>query len=297
MNWSRTKSIFIICFLLLDLFLGYQLYKQQKANQLESISDVSVPNFESTVKIDTQLPSKIEKVKTVKGDRIAFKKDDNTLIKELQSLKGTEDDPVLSFTSDGSKLRATFHKKVEASESQTGWRSFLEDYVYKGSEYRFWSYQEEQNEFTFVQTYQHQPVIASYKQDTTTKKQVVPQQEVVALNVKVDKEGYVKGYTQTYLDLESVSESTPSVVDPKKAIQILWDENKLPVTQNPVITKVELSYYSISNPTGTSQGPTTDEEQTLAFAPSWHVVVESDRGTEDYFVVAVGGSIQTLGTE
>ena len=49
MDWSRIKTIFIIAFLILDLFLLTQFLNKHKTNQFEVKSDVS---FEESLKAD-----------------------------------------------------------------------------------------------------------------------------------------------------------------------------------------------------------------------------------------------------
>ena len=59
MNWSRTKSIFIVVFLILNSFLGYQLWEKMQTKQLE-LAQLSESSLEEllalrNIMMDTEL--------------------------------------------------------------------------------------------------------------------------------------------------------------------------------------------------------------------------------------------------
>lgn len=71
MNWSRTKTVFIMTFLLLNLFLGYQLYEVNDENQLSLISGNSTQDRlrENKISIDVELPDDLEEVEYLVGEK------------------------------------------------------------------------------------------------------------------------------------------------------------------------------------------------------------------------------------
>ncbi len=42
MEWNKTKTIFIIAFLILDIFLGYQFFEKRSSSEYEVIKNSNV---------------------------------------------------------------------------------------------------------------------------------------------------------------------------------------------------------------------------------------------------------------
>lgn len=278
MNWSRTKLIFIVAFLVLDLFLGTQLYQKQKnADQIESLPngpDSEEKLKENEIDMPSDLPQ-VDKATYVKGEPVMFADKDGHLNSEVKKLeKNDKDKKVQKFSLRSGKhtLTSTLKKARELSKDDD-FEAYLQRYVYKGSEYRLWKKGETDDSFDFVQTFHDRPVFSKDKNQ-------------IALQVKTEDEK-ITGYRQRYLKLTG-SGDEKELIEPEKAVKKLSDENKL--TFGDTVTQIELSYLNL-----------TQEElgEVKVFIPEWHILVKADKGDPDdeYFVNALTGEIQTLEEE
>ncbi|WEG12813.1 two-component system regulatory protein YycI [Pullulanibacillus sp. KACC 23026] len=284
MNWSKTKTIFIICFLLLDIFLTYQLISRQKGAQNQENSTQS--SFSQYIKnkdiqINTTLPDTVGTLTFLSGSYQDFGNSSNkALSKALKALAGPAKKPVQMFTTDtqSTVLKSTFVNKVSVPETQTDQQTFLNEYVYMGDQYRFWSYDKDEKIYKFIQTYNGHPVFSITNGHLNT------------LDMTLDKSGkYITGYTQSFVNIKK-EKSTKLGVQPMEAIQQLWEKNMLSPINKPVIQAVELGYINMSENSDQSQ------PQPFAYLPAWYIEVKTT-ATQDvkrYFVTAITGRIQTI---
>lgn len=275
MNWSRTKLIFIIAFLILDLFLGTQLYQKQKnADQVESLPngpDSEEKLKENEIGMPPDLPQ-IEQASRVKGEPVTFADEDGHLKPEVKKLeKKGKDKKVqkISVSSGGQTLTSKL-KKARPMRKQSKDDDFeapLKKYVYKGDEYRLWKKGGTDGSFEFVQTFHDRPVFSTNKK---------------ALEVKTE-DDQIKGYRQTYLMLSGSGEQK-DVIEPIKAVEKLLEDNELAFKDT--VTHIELGYLN-----------STEEEadEVKVFIPEWHIQVQKDKGEaeDEYFVNALTGEVQT----
>ncbi len=281
MNWSKTKNIFIICFLLLDVFLAYQLFLRQQSAQDQSSNQVQ-ENFneyvkDKNIKINTQLPDRNPSVHFLSGAYVNFtNSSDQDLQQKLTALAGPQKKPIqtFSFGTDKTILQSTFSSKVPFPKTQSGQQSFLTQYVYQGDNYRFWSYDKADQIYKFIQTYNGHPVFSMVNGKLNT------------LDVSLTKDGnYITGYVQSYI---TVKPGKPAKlgVQPMDALQKLWNNNKLQAIDQPTIEKMELGYINISE--------NNDQPQTLSYLPAWYVEVKTKDVLNQYFVTGINGEIQSI---
>lgn len=281
MNWSKTKTIFIICFLLLDIFLGYQLVLRQKIadDQVSNYTESSFSQYLKTskIKINTPLPDGNQSVTFLSGKYLDFGAIGNKDLKvALQQLSGSKKDPVQKFQIEtpSTVIKSTFRTKVAVPQTQSDQQLFLKQYVYQGDKYRFWSYDKAQHVYKFIQTYNGHPVFSVINKKLNT------------LILKTDDTGkWVTGYTQTFIIIKEEHQATLGI-QPMDAIQQLWDKNKIPIIDRPIIEQMELGYISLSE--------NGDVSQTLAYLPAWYIEVKTNHAIKHYFVTGIYGRIQTI---
>ncbi|MBM7645505.1 regulatory protein YycI of two-component signal transduction system YycFG [Scopulibacillus daqui] len=275
MNWSKTKTIFIICFLLLDLFLGYQLYERQVRNEnydnlvQNSAEDILQKN---NIKIDVPIPDVENKnITFLKGRSLKFVDSSGDLIDDLKTLEGSKDNPKEKITAfkNGTLIEGTLSKPVPVPKNKSEREDFLNQYIYKGSDYSYWKLDEENHMMLFVQKYEDKPVFIKDRKDIN----------ILQLLIS---DGKVTGYRQTYFKFKKTNQL--DIINPTTAINNLWSKNVLPVSEHPKIKKIQLGYYNLVGDVNTNQP--------LIFVPVWYFKVKTDSGQHEYFVNAVSGSVQ-----
>ncbi|REJ16845.1 MAG: transcriptional regulator [Caldibacillus debilis] len=249
MDWSRAKTIFIITFLILNIFLGVQLIMQKNQNKFDLIKETSI---EERLKADEitfpELPQEPTEGTYVEAEEKMFRED------ELAFLRGQDIDlsggtTVLSTLKDPYPLKKDWQEK-DANE-------FVLNYVYKGDEYVFGEFREDENQIIYYQTYNNFPF---FKNSSG--------QLVLTLNNNNE----IVSYRQTMLD--HVKElKKQELLTAYEALVTLY--NKRLLRSGNKITKVEIGYYTLV-PVRSSQ----------LLAPTWRFSVE---GGDDLFVNAVEG--------
>lgn len=256
-DWSRTKTIFIITFFVLDLFLGYQLYQKESENQFEYIS-------ESSVKIEDQLknagityeelPEVPKKLSHVIGETHTFSKDE---IAEVSS-----DELTFTASEDNKSLHASFDEPITMIGAEGEAKSVLASYALFSDEYILSEHLSEKGkELVFIQTYEERPI---YQKEESPNGQII---------VQLNKDGNVKSFSQTYLNTSEEGKEQ-EILSAIKAINQLYNKNKL--ENEDEITQIELGYYSLI------------EGKVQVLAPTWYIEVNEER---HYYINAINGLI------
>jgi regulatory protein YycI of two-component signal transduction system YycFG len=273
-------TIFIICFLLLDIFLGYQLVLRQKSadDQVSNFTESSFSQYikNKNIQINAPLPDGNQSVTFLSGRYLDFGEAGNKGLQQtLQQLAGPKKTPVQTFQVEtpSTVIKSKFTNKVAVPQTQTDQQIFLKQYVYQGDQYRFWSYSKTQHIYKFIQTYNGHPVFSVINKKLNT------------LNLQTDSTGkWMEGYTQTFIDIKEEHQAKLNV-QPMDAIQQLWDKNKIPIDR-PVIEQMELGYINLSE--------NGDQSQSLAYLPAWYIEVKTNQAINHYFVTGIYGRIQTI---
>lgn len=254
MDWSRTKSIFIIVFSILNIFL-YTLY-------LESYTEaVNYSNLTEPV-VDDRL----------EGDNITYPDDlttepgDEPYMSGTRKVFTTEDVPAENTRAavvDDYMLNVAFNEPIRLGDNKNkdSLEAFLAANIYEGDEYVLWDIIEEENKAIFYQVIDDKTLYHSDSGKVT---------------LLWNDDGHAVRYEQTiFTDLVENAQSK-DLIAPKRAIETLY-QNRL-LEQNSNVTSVTLGYSVY----------VAVSDDTRMFLPTWRVVVELDDGTiADYFVNAV----------
>ncbi|WP_042352928.1 two-component system regulatory protein YycI [Bacillus massiliigorillae] len=253
MDWSKTKTIFIVVFLVLNMFLLYQYIQKRSSNGLEVIAESTIedklkeneityktlpkqPNKEQYLSAKSKLFSD-EELKKLKNQRVQKEKNQQIYASEFKPLQL------------GEKIHS------EALDS------FVKENVLHGDQYRFWKVDEIGNVIIYYQTY---------------KGKMIFNNSSAKLELKMDDKRQVISYTQTYLDdIDEQFNEKDDVIPAIKAIETLF--NKGSIQPNNEITNVELGYINILQDTASH-----------ILTPIWHVEINNE---DDFFVNALDGRI------
>ncbi|WP_054636263.1 two-component system regulatory protein YycI [Thalassobacillus sp. C254] len=256
MDWSKTKTIFIVTFLLLNSFLVYQLIQKQNASELNVRAEMTLQQrFEdNNIRITENLPDEINEGRHIVGKRTPVPQEAIDAVDEEEILFPDEH-------AMGVVLDEPYSISNDNVNEDIG--SFLESEIYNGEQYRFASWDQENQNLVFYQTYQGSTVYTDQEE-----------QLVLFLN----DEGDVTSYLQSFLEVEEHGRKR-ELLSPLKAIESLLNEQLL--TFNSVVSQVELGYYSYFSPLGESQ----------VFAPMYRIEIDEE---SFYLVNAIDGGIQEL---
>lgn len=260
MDWNKTKTIFIVIFLLLNVFLGYQLYQRKTENKIEMLEQSSVENRLEALNIKYgKIPDRTEKKSYISGQSELF------MESELKKLPNQKIEII-----DRTTVVATLDKPVLLPKAglETVVREFLKEYVLYGKDYLFLEMDEVEKTITCYEKYGDQPIFENKK---------------AMLTLYLNDKNEVTSYEQTYLFITTQG-SKKEILRPLKVLERLVEHNKLPY--NSRVKEMEFGYYSLPD--------LTEDVQVLA--PTWHVVVEQESDThkpiENHFYInAIDGDM------
>ncbi|MGV3464679.1 MAG: two-component system regulatory protein YycI [Heyndrickxia sp.] len=262
MEWSKTKTMFILVFLILDLFLATQFFNKYSKSQVDVVQNTS---DEERLKADEITYDPLPQ-ETISGQYIKAKSKifTNKDIKKLQKNQSA------LLTKDRTDITSYFTKPIVISGKidENSMDNIMKQYVLYSDEYSFWKYDKNMKKITYFQTYQDKKIF-----------QNVNGQITFYLNDKNE----IVSYEQTLLNL-NIGDNLKKEEDVLPPIKIINNlHNKGMLKRKSHIKKPDLGYYT------RVQSP---ELQLLV--PTWHFTVENDGTTENFFVNAFEGEVFDL---
>lgn len=255
MDWSKIKTIFILAFLVLDVYLAFQFMKVRDINNYGYITDAS---FEEKLSNDNitmvDLPKVSEKQQYVSAKAKFFTE------KEINSLHAKN----VSF-GDGTTLRVNLEKplKLSGKFDPEYFNSFVEGMVIHGDQYQFWKVNEQSKTIVYFQKYNNKQFF-----------QNINGQLIFHLNDNNE----VIGYVQTYLEGIEVLTDEQEILAPIRAVETLYKKGLLKPKSN--ITKVELGYSTL-----------VQLSASQVLAPTWRFEIND---SENLYVNAIEGYVIQL---
>lgn len=261
MDWSKTKTIFIIVFSILNVFL-YSVYinNYNEEQELEVLGESNIESDLKNANISVgNLPVSTEKVTYVSGKINTFDNFDFDQVTKNQIIT----------VSDNMIIEGTMKKpeKLEALNEKT-LTEFLKRTVFKGEEYRLWQINKSAREATFFQVMNDKMIF--YNQSATIKVYWSEKEEITK-------------YEQTMFgSLKAVGEKS-MLIKPIQAIKTIFEKGYL--KDHTTISFVNLGYSTLV--------PLTE---TQVLSPTWHIraMVPDENGRkkqQDFFVNAVDNQI------
>ncbi len=263
MDWSRAKTIFILTFLLLNIFLGLQLNEKRDAGNINLLAEATLQERLSEMNISITVDLEEEQLT---GTYISGALDfplAETIEKELASqYVVATDEEVVVVT-----LEEKFPLNLVNNNIEDVARDFVLENIINGSEYEFSDYDEELKQIYFYQTYEGKK-IENYESGR------------LPLILQLDEDFKIVQYEQNYLRIQPIRPQgdEQEVLTSIRAIEKLFNKQLIPSDSD--IHKVELSYYSFFKPLGEVQ----------VFAPMWNIRVNENM----YYVNAIDGAVQNI---
>jgi regulatory protein YycI of two-component signal transduction system YycFG len=254
-DWSKTKTIFIITFLVLDLFLIYQFIEKRNLSQLDLIREASIEEQLETEEITyVQLPKLPDE-----GDYIIYGKAKAFTIDEVKGLKNQDinlEEPKI--------LKSTFIEPVKFSEDNVDTKvvQFVKENIAFGSSYLFWNYDKETKSIILFQHYKNNIFFNN------------PNNFNGLVLLQFNENNELISYVQTLLtDIEEYERE--EMLTSIQAIEHLYKSDYLPSGSE--VTRIEFGYY-----------PLVKLSESQVLTPTWHIIVDDKT---DYYVNAIEGQI------
>ena len=254
MQWDQIKTLLILSFLILNIYLLVQFTEKQEQADLSVLE-----HTEST--IEDQLEAE-----NIKIPNLSNKKYNETFISvepklivndELKKLKELEnqDNEVIQNTLIVSKIDEPI--KVPEKSNQENLNNLLDELVLFPDSYSLWEWNEQANMIVYFQEKFDRPIYYN-------------QSGLVLLYLNEQNE--ITHYTQTVLGEDEENEDSRDLITSMRAIETLYDSDKL--ESNDEITSVEMGFHT--------RVPLDSGVQ--VFAPTWEVEVNDE---SRYFVNAI----------
>ncbi|WP_042147734.1 two-component system regulatory protein YycI [Paucisalibacillus sp. EB02] len=262
MQWGQIKTLFILCFLLLDIYL-LSLVLSQKENEdlgftVERQEQDGQTLESENISIKVELPKPLSNEEFVTIQQKTFKEEEMKLIKSMEN----QDVEVVKNSLIISLLKEAVAIPENATDESIEQLVFSS--VYLGNEYTFEYWDKDRNTLVFFQTKEGRPIY--YNQNGLILVYLNENNEMVA-------------YTQSYLGAPERAKEERSLMKPLDAIMKLHSNNLL--YPNDEITDIEIGYYSTF--------PLDSGRQVLA--PTWKISIKDRRdryvNAVDQYVVSI----------
>lgn len=257
MQWGQIKSLLILSFFVLDIYLFAQfLEKKEQADigVLEHQSSTVEEQLEAESITFNDLPEEEYEETFISVEQRHFKEDE---LKQDKPKK-RQDSYIFNSNMIASNMKKPQEVTVDKPEKLI---DEIQDIVYYPEEYEFWNWNKEHNVLIFFQNKMDRPIY--YNQHGII---------IAFLNEKNE----VTSYVQTMLgETESLAEKR-KLIEPLTAIEKIYEEGKLQTGDD--ITKVNIGFHT----------RVPIESGVQVFAPTWKVNVNEDK---EYFVNAIEGFI------
>ncbi|PEB42990.1 two-component system regulatory protein YycI [Bacillus pseudomycoides] len=264
MDWNRIKTIFIVTFFILDLFLVFQFIQKQDSNQLELMAETKVDQQLKDDKITIgDFPKEPKKDSFITAKNKEFKEED------IRSLKN-QTVTLRDLNTIESKLKEPLLNAKTLSKDK--YSEFLKNYVLDGQKYEFGK--AEATKIYFFQKYKDKPIFYN---------------DHGMIVVDVNEKGEFISYTQTMLtDLKEMGKNEKvkeqEIITAQTALENLYFK-KDEIKQNTHFKEAQIGYATLV---------ASSASNTQVLAPTWNL--KTDRKV-DYFVNAIEGQVIKLGKE
>ncbi|MBJ7895270.1 two-component system regulatory protein YycI [Bacillus atrophaeus] len=252
MEWNKTKSIFIIAFLVLDIFLGYQFFEKRSSSEYDVIKNSSVQTDmnEDHITYGT-LSDNAKEGSRITANQKSFTKE------EIESLKGQK--PKMDMPSDKhkvTKLKMEFTSPIALSKDsvEDDAKALVSSEIQDGEEYKLWKVDKDKKQVIFFQTYQGKYI---YQENGDASEMIG--QVILHLNDKNEVVSYEQSTLDTFKEIQK--ESLISELD---AVESLYYQNLLKA--HSTVKTVKFGYIA--------QYPLTS---TQVLAPVWRITVEYEK--------------------
>ncbi len=258
MDWKTIKTIFIFTFLILNFYLGSELYEKiypDIALKEEALEELKI-EYEGTFPTMNQNLSMVSGTATEYSEKIA---EEFTKKNSNQKVNVNANKIINAYLKEPYSLSTDSENKVELE-------TFIEQYVPEHEQYKYWKHEEKGNRGLYLFRQQKDDV-PFYFSDYIT---------------ETDLTGLIEIYTNEDDEITSYRLTKMNIAEEETDDKLITAEEALLVQNIPsgtTIESIEPVYFTL-----------IDNEGWKVFVPSWHIVTE-DR---ELMVDATDSSVITL---
>ncbi|WP_195258953.1 two-component system regulatory protein YycI [Bacillus paralicheniformis] len=265
MEWNRTKTIFIIVFLILDIFLAFQYFDKRSNNQFPILEKSTLQEDMKADHISYgNLSKETSKGSSISAQKRVFKQS------EIKSLKGQKPKALMNTAKENAltEIEMEFETPIALpkADMETKAREIVNEEIIDGNKYKLWKVNKSGKQIVFFQTYNGNYIFQDRQNDDNTEMGEV----VLYLNNKNE----VVSYKQSMLqDIKEVK--TESLISAVGAVEALYYPDYLKKYSK--IKSAELGYFT--------QYPLASAQ---IFVPVWRIEVErktDDKTIHEEFIV------------
>ncbi|WP_085993824.1 two-component system regulatory protein YycI [Oceanobacillus senegalensis] len=261
MQWGHIKTLFILSFLILNIYLLVQLIDKQKNGDYGMInsqeSSIEERLAVENISIEPDLNMEISDETYILATQKTFTDQE---VEQLEN-KDNQEITIIDNKLIVSQLDQPISLSKDMLEEEVNRR--VKSVVTFPEQFTFWEWNEDLNILIFLQQIDGRPVY--YNRNGPG-----------VLLAFLNEEDEITHYTQTLLgEAKQQGSGVNSLYQPIQAIEILYNTNELIPNEN--VTEVDIGYYS-----------RLIEEGEQIFAPTWNIVVN---GKRNYFVNAIEGFV------
>ncbi|WP_174615192.1 two-component system regulatory protein YycI [Virgibacillus ihumii] len=255
MQWKQIKVLFILCFLVLDIYLLVMFFqKQQDAEDLgiaESLTSTVEDLEDENIKIEADLPQQQLEESFISVKQKNFTKEDEKVLDDKTNLEAVriKDNLMIGRFEEPVSLQENGSDDVIAEQ--------VKSFILSPESYTFWDWNKELNVLVFFQQKNDRPIYFN--------------QSGIVL-VFLNDENEMIFFTQTMLGEPQSPGDTNSLIKPKQAINVLFTNNML--VSGDVVTDVSIGFYT--------RYPL--DSGVKVFAPTWAITVNEE---ENFYVTAI----------
>ncbi|WP_099159006.1 two-component system regulatory protein YycI [Virgibacillus ndiopensis] len=259
MQWSQIKTLFILCFLILDIYLLYQFITKQDESDLDTLEQQNSTIEQRLKNENIKIQPELDEV-NLKESYISVPQK-NFTEKESTTLTGFENQSSTIINND--LIVSQFEKPIPLPNDvkDETIEETIKNYILFPDDYDFWGWNKNFNVLIFSQIKDGRPVYLN---------------QSGMLLVFLNDNNEMSFYVQTMMGKVDDLDSVKPLYEPIQAINNLFTENYLYTDDE--VTDVKIGYFTAVN--------VTDGTQTLA--PTWKISVKGERL---YFVNAIEGFV------
>lgn len=261
MQWGQIKTLLILSFLVLDVYLFVQ-FSDKKQDMDYSTLESQESSIEEQLRADGikvgNLPDKEYEEAFITVRQRNFEEEEFTVLQDQTP-----------FLFSDYFLMSKLDEPLDVPSDRTGeiMDHFAESIVFAGDEYTYWGKDENLNVLIYFQDIRNIPIY--YNRNGL-------------ILLYLDEDGKVEYYTQTMLGKAETLSEGKKLMKPMQVIEFLYNENAL--ATNDEVDSVNLGYHT--------RIPL--ESGVQVFAPVWRVHVNQEK---NYFINAIEGLTNTTNDE
>ncbi|WP_175631975.1 two-component system regulatory protein YycI [Virgibacillus siamensis] len=255
MQWKQIKILFILCFLVLDIYLLVMFFQKQKEADFDiaetEISTVDEDLEDEDITISADLPAQQLEESFISVKQKSFTKKDEKALDDQTNLEAETINKTL--------MLAKFEEPVPVQENTSGdiMAEQIKPFIMSPDSYIYWDWNKEMNVLILFQQKKGRPIYFN---------------ESGIILVFLNDDNEMIFYTQTMLGETQTPGDQNSLIKPKQAINVLFDNNLL--ESGDEITDVNIGFHT--------RIPLDTGEQ--VFAPTWTITVNKE---ENFYVNAI----------